>query len=186
MLSHVWLFCNPLDCGWERLKAGGEGDDRGWDGWVASPTQSTWVWASSGRWWRTGKPGGLQSMGLQRVRHDRATEHQDYSPPALVHGIFQARILEWVAISFSRESSWSRDWTYVSCIGRQILYLWATREALSLPKPISPVSFPASFSPQALIPHICGVPLSPLACTFLSTSPNLEAPERFLAATRKK
>ena len=50
---------------WERLKAGGEGDDRGWDGWMASPTQWTWVWASSRRWWWTGKPGVLQSMGLQ-------------------------------------------------------------------------------------------------------------------------
>ena len=59
---------------WERLRAVGEGDDRGWDGWMASPTQWTWVWASSGSWWRTGKPGVLQSMGLQRVRHDWATE----------------------------------------------------------------------------------------------------------------
>ena len=41
---------------WQRLKAGGERDDRGWDGWMASPTQWTWIWASSGRWWRTGKP----------------------------------------------------------------------------------------------------------------------------------
>ena len=49
---------------WERLKAGREGDDRGWE--TASLTQWTWVWASSGRWWRTGKPGMLQSMGLQR------------------------------------------------------------------------------------------------------------------------
>ena len=59
---------------WERLKAGGEGDDRGWDGWMASPTQWTWVWASSGSWWWTGKPGVLQSTGLQRVGHDWATE----------------------------------------------------------------------------------------------------------------
>ena len=50
---------------WERLKARGEGDDRGWAGWIASPTQWTWVWASSGRWWRTEKPGMLQSMQLQ-------------------------------------------------------------------------------------------------------------------------
>ena len=47
---------------WERFKAGGEGDDRGWDGWMASPTRSTWVWASSRSWWWTGKPGVLQSM----------------------------------------------------------------------------------------------------------------------------
>ena len=54
----------------ERLKAGGEGDDRGWDGWMASPTQWTWIWASSRSWWSTGKSGVLQSMGSQRVRHD--------------------------------------------------------------------------------------------------------------------
>ena len=50
---------------WERSKAGVEGDDRGWDSWMESLTQWTWVWASSGSWWWTGKPGVLQSMGLQ-------------------------------------------------------------------------------------------------------------------------
>ena len=50
---------------WERLKAWGEGDDRGWDGWMASPTRWTWVWVSSRSWLWTGKPGMLQSMGLQ-------------------------------------------------------------------------------------------------------------------------
>ena len=59
---------------WEWLKVGGEGDDRGWDGWMASLTQWAWVWLSSGSWWWTGKPGVLQSMGSQRVRHDGATE----------------------------------------------------------------------------------------------------------------
>ena len=59
---------------WERLKAGGEGNDRGWDGWMASPTQWTWVWASSGSWWWTGRPGVLQSVGSQRVGHDWVTE----------------------------------------------------------------------------------------------------------------
>ena len=58
----------------ERLRAGGEGEDRGWDGWMASLTQWTWVWASSGSWWWTGKPGMLQSMRLQTVRHDWVTE----------------------------------------------------------------------------------------------------------------
>ena len=47
---------------WERLKAQGEGDDRGWDGWMASPTQWTWVWVNSRSWWWTGRPGVLQSM----------------------------------------------------------------------------------------------------------------------------
>ena len=54
---------------WERLKPR-EGDDRGWDGWIASPTWWTWVWTSSGSWWWTGRPGMLQSMGSQRVRND--------------------------------------------------------------------------------------------------------------------
>ena len=56
-----------------KVKAG-EGYDRGQDGWMASPTQWSWVWASSRRWWRTAKPGMLQSMGLQRVRHAWVTE----------------------------------------------------------------------------------------------------------------
>ena len=60
---------------WERLRAGGEGDDRGWDGWMASPTPRwTWVWASSGSWWWTGQPGLLQSTVSQRVVHNRVTE----------------------------------------------------------------------------------------------------------------
>ena len=59
---------------WERLKAGGNRDKRGWDGWMASLTQWTWVWVSSGSWWWTGKPGVLQSMGSQRIGHDWATE----------------------------------------------------------------------------------------------------------------
>ena len=53
---------------WERLRAGGEGDDRGWDGWTASLTQWTWVWVNSGSWWWTGRPCMLRSMGLLRVR----------------------------------------------------------------------------------------------------------------------
>ena len=52
---------------WERLKAGGEGDDRGWDDWMASLTQWTWVWVNSGSWWYTGRPGVLQFMGSKRV-----------------------------------------------------------------------------------------------------------------------
>ena len=59
---------------WEGLGAGGEGDDRGWDGWMATPTRWTWVWVNSRSWWWTGRPGVLWFMGLQRVGHDRATE----------------------------------------------------------------------------------------------------------------
>ena len=59
---------------WGRLKAEGEGDGRGWDGWMASPTQRTSVWSSFGNWWRTRKPGVLLSMGSQRVIRNWATE----------------------------------------------------------------------------------------------------------------
>ena len=64
---------------WERLKAGGERDYRGWAGWMALPTQWTWVWASSGRWWRTGKPGVLQFMVSQRAGHNWATEQRQHT-----------------------------------------------------------------------------------------------------------
>ena len=74
---------------WERLKAGGEGDNRGWDGWMASPTLWTWVWVSSGNWWWTGKPGVLQSMGSQRVGHDWTTQ------------------LNWICRLFARKNNFS-------------------------------------------------------------------------------
>ena len=58
---------------WEGLGAGGEGDDRGWDGWMASPTRWTWIWVNSGSWWWTGRPGVLRFMGSHRVGHDWAS-----------------------------------------------------------------------------------------------------------------
>ena len=67
-----WLI--GKDWCWEGLGAGGEGDDRGWDGWMASLTRWTWVWVNSGNWWWTGRPGMLWFMGSQRVGHDWATE----------------------------------------------------------------------------------------------------------------
>ena len=78
-LEYLATWCKELTylkrlwC-WERLEAGGEGDNRGWNGWMASLTRWTWVWASSGSWWWTGKPGMLQSTGSQRVGQDCATE----------------------------------------------------------------------------------------------------------------
>ena len=63
---------------WEGLGAGGEGDDRGWDGWMASLTQWTWVWVNSGSWCWTGRPGVLRFTGSQRVGHDWATELTDW------------------------------------------------------------------------------------------------------------
>ena len=59
---------------WDRLRAGEEGDDGGWDDWMASPTQWTWVWVDSGSWWWTRSPGVLWFTGSQRVEHDWTTE----------------------------------------------------------------------------------------------------------------
>ena len=74
---------------WERLKVGGEGDNRGWDGWMASPTQQIRVWVNSRIWWWTGRPGVLWSMGSQRVRHDWVTEPNWYILCNEVHWIFE-------------------------------------------------------------------------------------------------
>jgi len=68
-----WLIWKDPDS-WERLRTGGEGDDRGWDDWMASLTQWTWVWMDSGIWWWTGRPGVLRLMESQRVGHDWVTE----------------------------------------------------------------------------------------------------------------
>jgi len=68
---------------WERLKAGEEGDYRGWDGWMASPTWWTWVWVNSGSWWWTEKPGVLQSIGSQRVGYDWTTELDWWMGPSV-------------------------------------------------------------------------------------------------------
>ena len=78
-LQYLATWCEELThwkkpwC-WERLRSGGEGDDRGWDGWMASPTQWPWVWVDSRSWWWTGRPGVLWFMESQRVGHNWATE----------------------------------------------------------------------------------------------------------------
>ena len=76
------ILCPPHEKSWlmektlmlRRIGAGGEGDNRGWGGWMASLAQCTWVWVDSRSWWWTGRPGVLQFMGSQRVGHDRVTE----------------------------------------------------------------------------------------------------------------
>ena len=70
---HVKSWLIGKDWCWEGLGVGGEGDNRGWDGWMASLTQWTWVWLNSGSWWWTGRPGVLRFKGSQRVGHDWAT-----------------------------------------------------------------------------------------------------------------
>ena len=83
---------------WERVMGGGEGDDRGWGGWMASPTQWTWVWVDSGSWWWTVRPGLLWFMGSQRVGHDWATE------------------LNWTELNWERGGHYPRPmWFECSC-----------------------------------------------------------------------
>ena len=92
---------------WEGLGAGGEGDDRGWDGWMASPTQGTWVWVNSGSSWRTGRPGILWFMGLQSVGHDWVTE------------------LNWTTKEFTNYVWWYNDFLYVCiCKAWRLLSSW--------------------------------------------------------------
>ena len=120
-----------------------EGRRRGWQRmkwFMASSIQRTWVWTNSGRQWRSGRPGVLQSMGSRRVGHDWVTEQQQQMlvkiiqscptlckpmdwglPGSSVHGTLQARTLEWVAIPFSRASSQPRDQTQVSHIAGRFL-----------------------------------------------------------------
>ena len=103
MMQRTNSLVKPLMLG--KTEGRKRGDDRGWDGWMASPTQWTWVWASSGRWWRTGRPGVLQSMGLQRVGHDWATEKQgdefsNVPPIAVTRGLILGPVLSfWSVIS---------------------------------------------------------------------------------------
>ena len=130
-----------------------KGDDRGWDVWMASLTQWTWIWVNSGNLWWTGRPGVLRFMGPQRLGHDWATElnwtlcvcvcvcvlvahscltlcdPMDCSlSDSSIHWIIQARVLEWLAIPFYRRPSKPRNQTWVSQAGR-FFNVWATWEA---------------------------------------------------------
>ena len=90
------------------IGAGGEGDDRGWDGWMASLPQRTWVWVNSGSWWQTGRPGMLWSIGLQRVRHDWATELTDWHALSICNvQINTAYTLRW------DEAFTTKSWSYL-------------------------------------------------------------------------
>ena len=92
-----WLIGKDSWC-WEGLGTGGEGDDRGWDGWMASLTPWTWVWVNSGSWWWTGRPGVLRFMGSQRVGHDWATELM------IIHCIIFYLMVSSIAINNHSES----------------------------------------------------------------------------------
>ena len=108
-------------CCWERLRAGGGGDDRGWDGWMASLTPWTWVWANSGREWRTGKPGVPQSMGSQRVTH-RLRQQQLLYRVALVSVVQQC---ESCSTHISPSSWTSLPPPFLTPLGHQRAPSWA-------------------------------------------------------------
>ena len=97
-----WLSSSILD----------KGDDRGWDGWIASPTRWMWVWVNSGRWWWTGRPGMLQFMGSQRVGHNWVTE------------------LNWYLINFElifikiQVIIWLFWYCFITLIWKQLAYMW--------------------------------------------------------------
>ena len=132
---------------WERLKVGGEGDDRGWDGGMASLIQWKWIWVNSRSWWWTGRPSMLppwwhkeldmtEWLNWYVLNNDGwiislpwlSTLHI-FLASSSVHGILQARILEWVAIPFFKRSSQPRDQMWVSCIAGGFFTIWALREA---------------------------------------------------------
>ena len=124
---------------WETLKAGGEGDDRGWDGWMPSPTRWTWVWVNSGSWWWTGRPGVLQSMGLQRVRHNWVTE------------------LNWIVKSDQECSPWKQKQVY------KIVHTWWVTNGNYFLSPISALQIclwaPLSCFYNNILSRCLGLPL---------------------------
>ena len=104
---------------WERLKAGGEGDNRAWDDWMESPRWWTWIWVDSRSWWWTGKPGMLQSMRLQGIGHDWATE------------------LNWTSIL-----AWKIPWTeelvaYSPWCHKRVEHYWVTEHAHAWREPMA-------------------------------------------------
>ena len=86
---------------WERLKVGGEGDNRGWDGWMASPTQWTWIWINSRSWWWTGRPGVLHSLESQRVGNDWANELNWIKTETLpiLHAIYRNKLKSFIDLN---------------------------------------------------------------------------------------
>ena len=135
---------------WERLKVGGEGDNRGWDGWMASLTRWTWVWINSRSWWWTGRPGVLQSTGSQRVRYSwtelffilsevispllsssilgtyRPGEFifQCYTflPFHTVHGVLKSKNTELICHSLLQRTTFCQNWFFFFSISLSVKY----------------------------------------------------------------
>ena len=100
---------------WEGLGAGGEGDNRGWDGWMASPNRWTGVWVNSGRWWWTGRPGVLRFMGSQRVGHDWVTELNWTELIEMVNRLVNIRDSKWEKVELVKHRGFFRA-AKLSCV----------------------------------------------------------------------
>ena len=135
---------------WGSLKAGGEGEDRGWDGWMAPSTQWTWVWASSRTWWRMGKPGMLQAVGSQRV-----TPKQHKATGSLISNATLTRL-------DSELTDYSRTWMLkikLSVIAVRRTWFWSVAEWTCCHFQIWEASAPLArvrSSLTALFPLTCG------------------------------
>ena len=113
-----WLI--GKDWCWEGLGAGGEGDDRGWDGWMASLTRWTWVWASSESGWWTGRPSALQSMGSQRFGYNWATELNWKTAVNIQQRYFGLHLCLWMKKIHNFLSVW--NFIVIYCIFSSILW----------------------------------------------------------------
>ena len=141
-----WLI--GKDWCWEGLEAGGEGDDREWDGWMASLTRWTWVWVNSRSCWWTGRPGMLQFMGLQRVGHDWATElnwEPCWSFKSCLHVVWQSTDSNgkscWYKLGLKKQIQVNLLWKHVyQRIITFVIILWSFQwETLKVYQQIQPV-----------------------------------------------
>ena len=154
--NRTWLSdWTELNWCWEWLRSGGEGDDRGWGGWMASPTQWTWVWANPGSWWWIGRSGMLWSMGSQKVRHNWVTElnwtdglYEDYislllallwlgHPPTLL-------LLYLVSFSWPPKTNSSHCWlSHVL-----MFHFWLSRPVVMLANKLGRWAIPGKWAPD--------------------------------------
>ena len=160
--SNIWTWCEELSrlkrpsC-WERLKVGGEGDDRGWDGWMASLTRWTWVWVNSGSWWWTGRPSVLQSMGSQN----------------------QTRLSDWIELIFLNAfpalvTFHCRLWSYLQNLNETMLYFrYTVFKTNTLPRPIENTGILWKSPFQPLFSVVTQIPLYSVTPDLLLVPRNL-------------
>ena len=168
--SQPWLFIGRNDAEaealekwcWERLRARGEGDDRGWGGWMASPTQRTLIWVNSRSWWKTGRPGVLWSMESQRVRHNWATElnwtdglYEDYISLllALLRLGLPPTLLLVYLVSFSWPPKANSSYCWLS--HALMFHFWLSRPVVMLANKLGRWAIPGKWTPDWC--H-CGLP----------------------------